>query len=183
MTVSRLLIVAPLVLSALTLLGCGSHTPHLSADPATPAVAGDGPQKGQTAPGFSLHDSAGDTVTLASQRGKLVLINFWATWCGPCKQELPAIDAVARRYAARGFVVLGVDAGGDQDEDVASFAAKEKLSFPLLDDSTGATAGRYKLLGVPTSFLVGPDGVVKAVHPGPYTEQELDRAVQAALAS
>jgi peroxiredoxin len=168
-----------LLLAAL-LAGC-SGKPHLPADPATPAISSDAPAKGQTAPDFSLRAASGENVALAGLRGKVVLVNFWATWCGPCKQELPAIDAVARRYAARGFVVLGVDAGGDQDSDVESFARKQALSFPLLEDSTGVTAARYRLLGVPTSFLVDANGVVRTVHPGPYKQSELDHAVRALL--
>jgi cytochrome c biogenesis protein CcmG, thiol:disulfide interchange protein DsbE len=168
-----------LLLAAL-LAGC-SGKPHLTADPATPAISSDAPAKGQNAPNFTLRAASGENVALADLRGKVVLVNFWATWCAPCKQELPAIDAVARRYAARGFVVLGVDAGGDQDSDVESFARKQALSFPLLEDSTGVTAARYRLLGVPTSFLVDANGIVRAVHPGPYKQSELDRAVRTLL--
>ena len=120
--------------------------------------------------------------TVAASKGKVVLVNFWATWCAPCKQELPAIDAVARRYADRGFVALGVDAGGDQDNVVESFARQQRLSFALLEDSTGATATHWRLLGVPTSFLIDAAGIVRAVHPGPYKQSDLDKAVKALLA-
>jgi thiol-disulfide isomerase/thioredoxin len=84
-----------LLLAAL-LAGC-SGKPHLTADPATPAISSDAPAKGQNAPNFTLRAASGENVALADLRGKVVLVNFWATWCAPCKQELPAIDAVARR--------------------------------------------------------------------------------------
>lgn len=175
MRVSRPLVLAIMVLA---LAACSAQTRiRLPGDDATPAVSADTPAIGQIAPDFTLRSTDGDTISLSDLRGHVVLVNFWATWCVPCKQELPAIDKVARRYAQQGFAVLGVD-DRDQDDDVIAFARQIGVSFPLLLDSKGATAGRYHLVGVPTSFLIDRNGVIRAVHPGPYTEQELDKAVR-----
>lgn len=163
-----------------TSCGGAAHmaAPHES--PPTPATGPGAPAVGHSAPGFALQSVSGEIVSLSGLRGRVVLVNFWATWCTPCKQELPAIDAVARRYRAQGFSAVGIDFR-EQDEDVAAYAAKVKVSFPLLEDSAGATADRYKLLGLPTSYLVDRGGVVRAIHPGPYSEAELDKAVKALM--
>jgi len=170
-----------ILLVASVLAACGSQTRlQLPGDDATPAVSAETPAVGQLAPDFTLRSTSGDTISLSDLRGHVVLVNFWATWCAPCKQELPAIDKVARRYAQQGFVVLGVD-DRDQDDEAIAFARQITVSFPLLLDSRGATASRYHLVGVPTSFLIDRNGVIRAVHPGPYTERELDKAVRALL--
>jgi peroxiredoxin len=147
---------------------------------ADPRLTGTG--LGNTAaPDFTLRSTGGATVRMQDYRGKVVLLNFWATWCEPCKAELPAIDAVQRRYGSQGFAALGVDFR-DQDEDVVAYAAKVRLSFPLLEDQPGVTANDYRLLGVPTSYLVDAEGVIRAIHTGPYTQKGLAGAVGALLA-
>lgn len=169
--------------ASLLLVACGASA-HMAAPPgpAPTAATGSGaPAVGRAAPDFQLQSVDGRTVSLAALRGRVVLVNFWATWCVPCTRELPAIDTVARRYANQGFSAAGIDFR-EQNDDVAAYASKVKVSVPLLEDSTGATAERYKLLGVPTSYLIDRDGVIRAIHPGPYTTGELDKAVQAVLA-
>ncbi|HLZ71219.1 MAG TPA: TlpA disulfide reductase family protein [Dehalococcoidia bacterium] len=171
---------AMLGLLCLALLGCGrkatpSTAPIVASGPGAPVV-------GKAAPDFVLRATDGRRISLADQRGSVVLVNFWATWCGPCKRELPAINAVQRKLGPRGFTALGVDYA-DQDDAVERFAAAQKLDFPLLEDSIGGTASVYRLLGVPTSYLLDSGGVLRAIHAGPYTERELTRAVSAILSA
>ncbi|HEY7294689.1 MAG TPA: TlpA disulfide reductase family protein, partial [Dehalococcoidia bacterium] len=129
---------------------------------------------------FSLRATDGRQVSLSGLRGNVVLVNFWATWCEPCKRELPAIDAVQQRFGDRGFKAVGVDYA-DQDDVVERFAAVERLGFPLLEDSIGGIGSLYRLLGVPTSYLVDRGGVLRVIHPGPYSEAELVKAVASLL--
>jgi len=162
----------------LALAGCGARasptaTPIVASGPGAPAL-------GRPAPDFSLRAADGRGLSLSGLRGKVVLVNFWATWCEPCKRELPAIDAVQQQLGPRGFQALGVDYA-DQDDVVERFAAAQRLSFPLLEDSIGRIGSVYRLLGVPTSYLIDRDGVLRAIHAGPYTRQELMKAVNGML--
>jgi peroxiredoxin len=146
-------------------------------------VTGPGaPAVGRAAPQFALATVGGDEVDLAGLRGKVVLVNFWATWCVPCKQELPDIDAVQHRYTNAGFSALGVD-NREPAATVSSFAAKTPVSFPLLLDPGNAVANAYRLLGLPTSYLLDRDGIVRAIHPGPWSRKELQAAVDRLLAA
>jgi peroxiredoxin len=176
-TQARYAVLALLVVIAVfTACGAGARpnaTPIIASGPGAPAI-------GKPPPNFTLQAADGRAFSLTGLRGRVVLVNFWATWCEPCKHELPAIDAVQRRFGARGFQAVGVDFA-DQDDVVRRFAAKARLGFPLLEDSIGATASSYRLLGVPTSYLVGADGTLRAIHAGPYAEQALANAVSALL--
>ena len=134
------------------------------------------------APEFRLLSTDQTEVGLPDLRGRVVLVTFWATWCGPCKQELPAIDSVYRRLRSSGFAVVGVDYR-EQGADVSSFAQRSGLSFPLLQDSTGEVAFRYRLPGVPASYLVDRDGLLRQIHVGPLSAKELTRMVDALLSA
>ncbi len=155
--------------------GHGNQLPAPVTGPGAPAV-------GRPAPQFALATLRGDQVDLAALRGKVVLVNFWATWCIPCKQELPDIDAVQRRYANAGFTALGVDNREPADL-VAAFAAKTPVTYPLLLDPGNAVADAYRLLGLPTSYLIDRDGIVRAIHPGPWSRKALQDAVGRLLAA
>ena len=166
------------IAATLTIAACGSHTTSTSVPP--PASGPGAPAIGKPAPSFGLRSADGALVNLEDYRGKIVLLNFWATWCGPCKEELPAIDAVQRRLGDRGFAALAVDFR-DQDDEVVAFASRVRVSFPLLQDHLGVTASAYRLLGVPTSFLLDGNGDIRAIHAGPYTEKALAAAVSSLL--
>jgi len=112
---------------------------------------------GEVAPDFTLRDTAGNVRRLSEFRGKVVLLNFWASWCGPCVSELPSLQRLAGRLAERGFVVLGV--GVDDDvESLVQFQKVYGLSYPTLVDPDGAVKRTYKLTGVPESFFIDRDG-------------------------
>jgi len=137
---------------------------------ATPAPA---PVVGAPAPDFTLNDLSGNQVTLSNFRGQVVLINFWATWCGPCLIEMPAIE---RRYAAlkdQGFVVLAIDLDEPITE-VSAFVHELGLTFPVLLDPGAAINDLYRVRGLPTSFVVDREGVIQQLHIGLMTEEQLD---------
>lgn len=115
---------------------------------------------GDHPPDFSLPTLAGngvDTLTLSALKGRVVLVNFWASWCDPCVSELPAMERLYTRLKDRGLVILGVGVD-DQPESLAEFQRKFGLTFPLVVDRTGEVKSRYKLSGVPESFIVDREG-------------------------
>ncbi|MCA9577192.1 MAG: TlpA family protein disulfide reductase [Myxococcales bacterium] len=120
---------------------------------------------GQRAPEIGLTDLAGQRVDLASLRGKVVLVDFWASWCGPCREELPVLERFYQTYRERGLVVVGVNV----DQDVANmtrFLQRQPLTFPVVHDAQHAVAERYGPTTMPSSFLIDRAGVVHSVHRG-----------------
>jgi peroxiredoxin len=140
-------------------------------------VAFAGVQKGQRAPEFSLPSLKGDTVALSSLRGKVVLIDFWAQWCEPCKKELPQLDQLAKQYAAKGVVIVAVNI--DKQRDNAERMVKQLgVSLPVLLDPAGSVAGSYDLPKMPTSFVVDKKGIVRYVNEGFDGPKDVDRFKQ-----
>src|SRR4051812_9039150 len=128
-------------------------------------VAFAGVGKGQKAPDFSLSTLAGGKLSLASLRGKVVVLDFWAQWCEPCKKELPELQKLSRDYAGKGVVVLAVNL--DKQRDNAARLAKQLgLSFDIPLDPSGSVAGTYDLPKMPSSFVIDKKGVVRFVHEG-----------------
>jgi peroxiredoxin len=138
----------------------------------TPAAVGAVPQA--MAPDFELLGVDGAVHQLSQWRGQPVLLNFWATWCPPCRAELPALQAASERYAGR-ITIIGI-AVGETAEQVAPFVAQYGLTYPLLLDlDNNVTEARYAIRGLPTTLFVAADGIVSARHIGPLTEADIDR--------
>lgn len=138
-----------------------------------------GPRQGQIAPDFTLLDLEGQPVSLGEWQGRPVLINFWATWCGPCEIEMPAIEAAYKDHQKDGLTVLAV-AVDDSANNVRRFFEKHSLTFqPLMDD--GEVSRAYQVFGLPTSFFVGPDGIITDVHVGMLTEGKIEEYLTRAL--
>lgn len=112
---------------------------------------------GDTAPDFTARSLSGEQVRLSDFRGKVVLLNFWATWCGPCIAELPSLEKLYAKLSDKGFVVVAVGVD-DQLENLDNFRRTYGLSFPIVADSEGVTKGLYKTTGVPESFFIARDG-------------------------
>jgi peroxiredoxin len=128
---------------------------------------GYGLKAGDPAPALALPSRGGGTVDRASFRGRLVLVNFWATWCPPCVAEMPALERLHKTLAPEGLVVLGVSV--DEDEKaLESFLAKSQVSFPILRDPGGNVAsGSFRTTGYPETFVIDAAGVVKETYVGP----------------
>jgi peroxiredoxin len=126
------------------------------------------------APDFSLQTTAGETVRLSELRGQPVLINFWATWCGPCRIEMPAIQARYEMLEDDGLVVLAVNFD-ESRESVLAYGEELGLSFPLLLDPGGEVQRLYRNRSYPTSFFVDEDGIIQAHHIGVMTDSQLDQ--------
>ncbi len=139
------------------------------------------PREGFLAPDFTLQDLKGQTYTLSDLQGKAVLLNFWATWCPPCRAEMPALDRVYAAYQAQGVVVLAVTADDTRSE-AGAFAAEYGLSFPILVDSSAAAARAYRVTSLPTSFFIDPQGVIrKVIVGGPMSEAGIRANVEGLL--
>lgn len=128
-------------------------------------------------PDFVLDTLDGGKFKLADHIGQPVVVNFWATWCLPCRAELPAFEEVYRNNRAQGLVVVGVDVAESPDE-VAQFVAEVGLTFPIALDTSGETTELYRIQGMPTTFFVGRDGLIKdMVIGGPLTQAAIESKV------
>jgi cytochrome c biogenesis protein CcmG/thiol:disulfide interchange protein DsbE len=141
------------------------------------------PQKGFLAPDFSLQTSDGETIRLSELRGRPVLLNIWASWCTPCKAEMPALQRTYQTYVSQGFVILGINAANQDDSAQAiSFAAAQGLTFPILLDASGEVSRAYQVRALPSSFFINSQGVIQdIVVGGPMSEALLQIRVQQLL--
>jgi peroxiredoxin len=136
-----------------------------------------GPQPGFLAPDFSLQTLDGEFVTLSEFRGQPVLVNMWASWCTPCKYEMPAIQEAYEEFRDQGFTVLAVNlTKKDVLGSVESFVEEHGLTFPILLDQDGRVEDAYQLRGLPTSFFIDRDGVIQSVVIGGPMSQEAIRS-------
>jgi cytochrome c biogenesis protein CcmG/thiol:disulfide interchange protein DsbE len=143
------------------------------------------PLVGKEAPGFELKavlngPQGAEQVSLASLKGKAVILDFWATWCGPCRAEAPLLDRLSQRFQNDGLVVLGVNTN-DEDGLAAIYGKKTNLSYPLVYDTQSKVARTYGVDSFPTLVVVDREGKVSAVRVGVTDEAELDRLVKKVL--
>jgi cytochrome c biogenesis protein CcmG, thiol:disulfide interchange protein DsbE len=163
-------VVAVLALSSLV-AGCGPA----DEDPAgSPIAVGGHPLYGKPAPEIDLETFDGERLTLSSLRGRPVIINFWATWCGPCREEFPLMVETYEARADDGLEILGV-LHNDTVEGGRAFAQDEGATWPMLYDADDEAWDAYLGLGTPTSFFVDADGIVRAFSLGPFNEEGLQR--------
>jgi len=140
------------------------------------------PQEGEVIPDFELPTLDGRKVRLSALRGSPVLINFWATWCGPCKQEMPLLVEQYNWNKGKGLRVLAIDTlANDNRDDMRAFARQFNMNFDVLVDETDAIAGGWEVMGLPTTFFIRPDGVVAKVHVGQLTADQLKEYLKVIL--
>ena len=125
------------------------------------------PSRPQAAKEFSVPTPGGTTFRLADYRGKVVFLNFWATWCPPCKEEMPAMERLHQRYKDKGLVVLAISVDADGAPIVTPFVNEYKLTFPIGLDRKMVVAEQYGVRGLPTSFLVDKQGTLVGLALGP----------------
>lgn len=135
-----------------------------------------------TAPDFTWDSSDGATVHLKDLHGHLVVVNFFATWCGPCREEMPDLVKVADDYAGRGVYVVGVDSGQESVDAVTAFANKYNIGYQLVVDSQNLIAGEYGVHAFPTTFIVGTNGSIIVHVVGPIAGSDLRTALDTLLA-
>jgi thiol-disulfide isomerase/thioredoxin len=167
---------------SILVLTIGAAWIWLSTAPMGSTTQGDipAPQEGFLAPDFRLETFGKDVYTLSELRGKPVLINFWASWCPPCRSEMPAIQKVYDKYQDQGFVVLAVNSTHqDNLGDAITFAQIRKLTFPILLDKDGSVGDLYEVRSLPTTFFVDLQGIIQeVVVGGPMSEALLQIRVE-----
>ncbi|MCB9611946.1 MAG: TlpA family protein disulfide reductase [Sandaracinus sp.] len=138
--------------------------------------------EGQRAPEIGLRTPDGQTIRMSDLRGKVVVVDFWASWCAPCREELPVLQRLHEQYGERGVVVVGV--GIDRNErDFRAFKERMGLTFPVVHDGAHAVAGRYEPPRMPSTFLIDRNGVIRHIHEGYRSSnaRELESQIQAML--
>jgi thiol-disulfide isomerase/thioredoxin len=164
---------------------------ELVANPAGGAPQYVTPLQGKPAPAFTLEDLSGEKHSLSSYKGKAVLINFWATWCAPCKIETPWLIELRNQYAAQGFEVLGISADdidrgdaqklSDEKKQIARFVQQMQMPYPVLIDGDSISKPYGGLDELPTSFFVDRNGVVVAAQLGLTSKEEIEANIKKAL--
>jgi thiol-disulfide isomerase/thioredoxin len=134
-------------------------------------------QPEDSAPAFILKTLAGSPDSLSGYKGHPVLINFWATWCVPCRDEMPRLVVLYHEHQSAGLIILAINLTEQEisKKNVQHFVTEFQMPFPVLLDEKGKVFRRYKLHGLPTSVFIGADGVVRAVNPGPITAAALQQ--------
>lgn len=143
-----------------------------------------GYKAGMQAPDFTLQEvTTGEEVSLSDYEGQPVLINFWATWCGPCRLEMPHLQDAYEEHKDEGFTVIAVDAKIDDGrEAVLAFVDELGLTFPVVKDATGnVETDKYNVVGYPTSVFIDRDGIIQYVHRGPMTKDFIEEKLQTIL--
>ena len=128
---------------------------------AMPAFAG----TGSAAPSFTLGSNGGKEISLAQYKGQVVMINFWASWCGPCRQEMPLLESIYKKYNRMGFTLIGVNV--EPDSNAANQWLKQTpVSFPILYDKDSKVSKMYDVAGMPSTVIIDRTGKVRVLHRG-----------------
>ena len=172
--------VAFFIIVALGLLLIQACTPSSQAMQGDQQEAAVGINVGEIAPDFTLLDLDGNEVGLSEFRGEVVFVNFWATWCPPCRAEMPDIESLYQEYKDKGVVVIGIDIG-ESEATVRQFVQQGGYSWTFVLDSTGAVAANYNIRAIPTSFFIDREGVIQAVNIGAMTKRGMEATLAEAM--
>jgi cytochrome c biogenesis protein CcmG/thiol:disulfide interchange protein DsbE len=175
---ARCLVVAG---ATMVVAACGGGTPAGSPGPGASTVIVGSPLIGKPAPALAGTTLGGTAFDLASQKGSPVLVNFWASWCGPCREEFPLLEAAAKRHAGAGLVVVGA-LYKDDPEPALAFAAEQGATWPTVTDPERSIGAAWKVLGPPQTFFIDREGIIRAVQVGQVRDAaELDRLLASIL--
>ena len=165
------------------ILIAGAAWIFFSADSTNATGKTSAPQAGFSAPDFTLQTPEGEIYTLSELKGSAVLINLWATWCPPCRAEMPAIEKMYQEYKDQGLVVLAVNMTYQDDPaNVAPFIQEYNLTFPVLLEETGKVGAAYQLRSLPSSYFIDRTGVIQeVVIGGPMSEALLRTRIEQIL--
>ncbi len=144
-----------------------------------------GIREGMSAPSFTLPRLSGGSLVLEEMKGKLVFLNFWVTWCSPCREEMPSMERLYNRFRDHGLEILAVSVDQEGKETVSSFQENYQLSFPILLDPEGKVNRLYQTTGFPETFLIDPHGnvIIKIVGPRDWDDPESIAFIQSHLPS
>ncbi|MDO8716055.1 MAG: redoxin family protein [Dehalococcoidales bacterium] len=169
----KMITILPIIIVVLVLVsGCGPQpaSPTVSPNATTP-VAVEGVNVGNRAIDFQLQSLDGKTVKLSDFRGKPVLLNFWATWCGPCRSEMPYLQQISDNSTATGLVMLAVDAGENATV-VQKFMTELNLTIPVLLDTDKTVSKSYSITAIPSTFLIDKNGVIQKKILGAFPDKQ-----------
>jgi len=175
-------VILPIILTLILLVTGCQPSPETSAG-TSPTAPVEGTQVGDLAPDFQLQDLDGQTISLSDLRGKPVLLNFWATWCGPCVHEMPFIQEIYELWTGKSpsVMVLTVNVK-ESSSRVKEFMKSYGLSFPVLLDTKGSVAAKYNIRGIPTTFLIDKDGIVQGIKVGAFrNKEEIEASIRMVL--
>jgi peroxiredoxin len=188
-------VVAIVGVAITTPLGNTALGPSLVNPQATPFIIGDAPSQGMrpgdTAPElasvladgstYQLTDLDGQPIRLADLRGKVVWLNFWASWCPPCQQETPILRALDEKYRARGLAIVGISVQETSPDDVGAYADRYELEYTIGFDGSGHILRTYRVFALPTQFFIDVNGVITQVVNGPVDEQGATALIESML--
>jgi cytochrome c biogenesis protein CcmG/thiol:disulfide interchange protein DsbE len=140
-----------------------------------------GPRSAGRAPNFSLNTFDGETVTLADLRGQVVVVNFWASWCPPCRDEAAYLEETWRGYRERGVMFLGVDYV-DTEPEARAYLAEFDITYPNGPDTGTRISQAFRIQGVPETYFIGKDGTLRGLKVGPLAPPELEQWLEPLLA-
>jgi cytochrome c biogenesis protein CcmG/thiol:disulfide interchange protein DsbE len=166
--------------SVLTSVGCATE------DGSSDRAAARKVEVGAEAPAYSAISLTGDSVSLGEQRGKVVLLNVWATWCHPCRAEIPELRQLHAKYQARGLEVVGVSVDTEgSDETIREFMKEFQMEYPVWRDPDERVSARFLTIGVPVTFLIDKQGILRWQKTGPIqpNDSTLTIAIERALSS
>jgi len=155
----------------------GDYGPLALPPESNPTGRDTSPQEGRAAPDFRLETLGGGTLRLSVLQGKAVLVSFWASWCQPCRSELPHLVAAYDRYRQEGLEIVAVNLQEDEDT-IAAFVEEFGVQFPVVIDRSGDVADEYRVIGIPTSYFIDRSGVVRSIYTGPFVGQESRQAIE-----
>jgi peroxiredoxin len=138
------------------------------------------PEEGSLAPDFVLETLDGGEIRLSEQRGKAVIVNLWATWCGPCRKEMPQFVAAYDRYQAEGLEIIAVNVQ-ESPSIVRPFVDDFGMDFPVALDRRGKVSDEFRIIGLPTTYFIDREGVIKSVFRGPFLERLKETQVRGAI--
>jgi peroxiredoxin len=164
-----------------TAIATNTPTAAAQAPTAAPVTAVAEIAVGAVAPDFTLSDLTGAQRSLSAYRGKVVMLNFWASWCGHCQSEIPALKAVYKDYSDKGFEIVAVSVG-EEPAGLATFVQQNEMAFTVLADPQTSMVPLYQLRSVPTSYFLDQQGVVQQVYNGAIEEETLRGIVDQLLA-
>jgi cytochrome c biogenesis protein CcmG/thiol:disulfide interchange protein DsbE len=144
------------------------------------ACQSEAPEIGKPAPDFQLNTLDGQTVTLSELRGIPVLVNFWTTWCDPCRSEMPYLQQVYEEWQEKGLVLLAINIG-ESPSQVAMFMQSQGLSLPVLLDSEENIAVMYNVRAIPTTFFIDEDGIIQHITTGAFRSKEAIESILSQL--
>jgi peroxiredoxin len=171
-----------LALFAVPLLRKQPAAPRADTPVATKGSASCPAAQGQAKLDFTVKDMDGRSVKLADYKGKVILLNFWATWCGPCKLEIPEFVQLYSEYKDKGFVILGMlTEDSPTHDELRAFVSEHKMNYPIMYSQDEIDEAFGPIYGIPTSFFIGRDGSICLKHMGPGTKLEFEEALKSLL--